>query len=58
MKHKYLDTEQPWEVIALLALFCVAIGVGVASLTSNVIIAFISGVLVVILGTALIERVG
>jgi len=55
---KYLDTEQPWKIIALLALFCVAIGVGVATLTSNVFISFFSGAGFVILGTLLISLAG
>ena len=55
---KYLDTEQPWPVIALLAILYVAIGVIVATLTSNVIVCFAGGVAAVIFGVRLIIWLG
>jgi len=55
---KYLDTEQPWPIIALLAILYVAIGVGVATLTSNIFILFVGGALFVVFGVRLIIWLG
>jgi len=57
MKHKYLDTEQPWPVIALLAIGSVALGTIVAALT-NPLISFFSGALFVVFGVRLINWLG
>jgi len=54
---KYLDTEQPWEVIALLAIGSVALGTIVAALT-NPIIAFFGGAAFVVMGVRLIIWLG
>ena len=55
---KYLDTEQPWPVIALLAILYVALGVIVATLTNNVVVSFASGVAAVVFGVRLIIWLG
>jgi hypothetical protein len=55
---KYLDTEQPWPVIALVAILYVAVGVGVATLTSSVVVSFASGVAAVVFGVRLIIWLG
>jgi hypothetical protein len=55
---KHLDVEQPWHVTALLAIFYVALGVIVATLTSNVIVCFAGGVAAVIFGVRLIIWLG
>jgi len=45
---KYLDTEQPWPVPALLAIGTVAVGVVVAALTSPVVAFFCGAAFVVV----------
>lgn len=55
---KFLDTEQPWQIVALLAILYVALGVGVVMLTNNAIVCFASGVAAVVFGVRLIIWLG
>lgn len=45
---KYIETEQPWSVIALLAIGTVAVGVVVAALTSSIVSFFCGAAFVVV----------